>query len=97
MPMLLWINVPICVAGGARFFDPDRSWALHEYESQKNWWDTGAAFLDDIRRLKPQCHGKVMNRETMLSLMVHYGGGSWYKNDIEAQKKWLEEHADLWK
>ena len=97
VPMLLWINVPMCVAGGARFFDPDRAWALHEYESRKNWWDTGAAFLDDIRRLKPQCHGKVMNREMIKGAMEHYGGGSWHKNDLEMQQRWLNEHADLWK
>ena len=97
VPMLLWINVPMCVAGGARFFDPDRAWALHEYESRKNWWDTGAAFLDDIKRLKPQCHGKAMSREMIKGAMEHYGGASWYKNDLEMQQRWLNEHADLWK
>ena len=97
VPMLLWINVPMCVAGGARFFDPDRAWALHEYESRKNWWDTGAAFLDDIKRLKPQCHGKAMSREMIKGAMEHYGGASWHKNDLEMQQRWLNEHADLWK
>ena len=86
----------MCVAGGARFFDPDRAWALHEYESRKNWWDTGAAFLDDIRRLKPQCHGKAMSREMIKGAIEHYGGGSWVKNDLEMQLKWLNEHKDMW-
>ena len=47
LPMLLWINVPMCVAGGAMFFDPDRAWALHDFFDDRNYWDTGAAFLDD--------------------------------------------------
>lgn len=97
VPMLLWINVPMCVAGGARFFDPDRSWALHEYHSRKNWWDTGAAFLDDIRRLKPQCHGKAISKEIMKEHMEHMGGGSWRQNNLETQMQWLNEHEDLWK
>ena len=97
VPMLLWINVPMCVAGGARFFDPDRAWALHKgWDDPRNFWDTGAAFLDDIKRLKPQCHGKTISREMILSLMEHYGAGSWEKNDLDLQKNWLEEHKDLW-
>ena len=97
VPMLLWINVPMCVAGGARFFDPDRAWALHTgWEDPRNFWDTGAAFLDDIRRLKPQCHGKAISRDTILSLMEHYGAGSWERNDLEKQWGWLNEHRDLW-
>ena len=97
VPMLLWINVPMCVKGGARFFDPDRSWALHDFYSPKNWWDTGAAFFDDIRRLKPQCHGRAMSRAEIDSTIEHFGGGSWRQNDIEIQQRWLNEHADLWK
>lgn len=96
VPMLCWINVPMCVAGGARYFDPDRAWALHQGEDHRNWWDTGAAFLDDIKRLKPQCHGKAISREQILSMIVHYGAGSWQKNDFETQTRWLNEHKDLW-
>jgi len=95
-PMLLWINVPMCVAGGARFFDPDRAWALHQDHDRRNFWDTGAAFLDDIKRLKPQCHGKAIAREHLFSMMEHYGSGSWKKNGTEAHQKWLDEHRDLW-
>ena len=97
VPMLLWINVPMCVAGGARFFDPDRSWALHKHGDVRNFWDTGAAFLDDIKRLKPQCHGKAITREKVLSMMEHLGGGSWRNNNIEAHQKFLMQHADRWK
>ena len=94
--MLLWINVPMCVAGGARFFDPNRAWALHQDYDDRNFWDTGAAFLDDIKRLKPQCHGKRIDKATIQSMIVHLGGGSWRRNDLEGQKKWLEEHRELW-
>lgn len=97
VPMVLWINVPMCVAGGARFFDPERSWALHEYYSRKNWWDTGGAFLDDIKRLKPQCHGKALSRQQLESIIEHFGGGSWRKNDLSLQQQWLDKHAGLWK
>lgn len=93
-PLLLWINVPKCVAGGAKFFDPDRAWALHRgTRDHRNFWDTGAAFINDIRRLKPQCHGLGID---IRPLMVHYGSGSWVRNDIKMQAKWLEENKDLW-
>ena len=93
-PMLLYINVPMCVAGGARFFDPDRSWALHDgAHNIKNGWDTGASFLDDVKRLKPQCHGKNVD---IHPLIVHLGSGSWAKGDIDKQMGWLEKHKDLW-
>lgn len=93
-PMLLYINVPMCVAGGARFFDPNRAWALHQgMGDPRNFWDTGAAFLDDIRRLKPQCHGK---RIDIRPLIEHYGSGSWFKNDMSAQRAWLNQYRDLW-
>lgn len=97
VPMLLWINVPMCKEGGARFFDPNRSWGLHKgYSDKRNFWDTGAAFLDDIRRLKPQCHGKSITRDRILSIITHFGGGSWHKNDIKLQAEWLDKYRDLW-
>ena len=92
MPMLLWINVPLCKAGGARFYDPERSWALNK----GNRFDTGAAFLDDIKRLKPKCHGKAISREMILRMIVHYKQGSWGRSNIKQQAKWLSDHADLW-
>ena len=96
-PMLCWINVPMCVAGGARYFDPDRAWALHKgHGDRRNFWDTGGAFLDDIKRLKPQCHGKAISRDKILSVMVHYGNGSWAKNDARQQVEWLMKHQALW-
>ena len=95
-PLLLWINVPMCVAGGAVFFDPNRAWALHKGSDKRNYWDTGAALLDDIKRLKPQCHGVAMSRGMLMDYMVHLGSGSWSKNDPTIHQRWLEEHKELW-
>lgn len=94
-PMLLWIGSKLCKEGGAVFFDPDRSWALNPggFGNKKNGWDTGAAFLNDIKRLKPQCHGK---RIDIRPLMFHFGSGSWFKNDTGRHQQWLQEHRDLW-
>ena len=94
-PMLLWIGAKMCKDGGAVFFDPERAWALHKggFGNPKNGWDTGAAFLNDIKRLKPQCHGK---RIDIRPLMFHFGSGSWFKNDAGRQQQWLHEHRDLW-
>lgn len=94
-PMLLWINSKMCREGGAVFFDPERSWALHggNFENPKNGWDTGAALLQDIRTKKPQCHGKSID---IRPYIYHFGSGSWYKNDAGRQQQWLNEHRDLW-
>lgn len=94
LPMLLWINVPKCVAGGARFFDPERSWALHHGRSPHNFWDTGAVLYDDIRRLKPQCTGRNID---IRPLALHYGSGSWARNDTQQQIAWINQHEKLWK
>lgn len=94
LPMLLWINVPLCRAGGAVFFDPNRAWALHKgIMDKRNCWDTGAALLDDIKSLKPQCHGKIVD---IRPLVEHYGAGSWKNNDIKQQQDWLEKNRNLW-
>lgn len=94
LPMILWINVPLCVAGGAKFFNPDKAWALHRGASDKrNFWDTGAGLLHDIRTKKPQCHGK---RVDIRHLIFHYGNGSWQRNDLAMQTKWLKEHKECW-
>lgn len=98
VPMLLYINTPLCRAGGARFFDPERSFALQGggMDNRNNWYDSGASFLEDIKTLKPACHGKVLRRDIYVSLFLHYGSGSWRKNDLTAQMAWLERNRHLW-
>ncbi len=95
LPLLCWINVPMCVAGGATYYDPNRCWMLQKgLDTPGNWYDTGAAFLEDIITLKPQCHGLAID---IRPLMVHYNSASWLNNDLEKQKQWLEAHGNLWK
>lgn len=94
VPFLLWINVPMCIKGGARFFDPTRTWALHKgFYNNMNKWDTGAAFLEDIRKKKPLCHGR---RVDINEYVIHMGGASYRNNNPEAHQQWLEKHRDLW-
>lgn len=94
MPLLCWINVPLCEKGGARYYDSERCWQLYpEEEDKRNWYDTGASFLEDIRTLKPQCHGKAID---IRPLMVHYQSGSWMRNSESNQKAWLDIYRNLW-
>lgn len=95
LPWLCYLNVPLLVANGARYFDPMRAWNLQPGEDNPgNWWDTGACVLDDIRKTKPQlvcrCYAGLD------SCYLHYNGGSWRSNDTINQWKWLELHKDLW-
>ena len=96
VPMLCWINVPMCLNGGATYFDPTRTWGLLPggKANRNNWYDTGAAFLEDIKTKKPQCHGK---RIDIRPLMEHLQSGSWNNSDRKVQDGWLEKHADLWR
>lgn len=95
LPWLCYLNVPLLVENGARYFDPQRAWNLQKGEDNPgNWWDTGACVLDDIRKTKPQlvcrCYAELDN------YWLHYHGGSWREKDIENQKAWLQQHRDLW-
>lgn len=96
VPMVLWINVPLCTAGGARFFDPARAWALSAggNSNPRNWYDTGASFYEDIRTKKPACRGMGID---IRPLMVHYQGASWRKVLLQSQLSWLHSFAKYWK
>lgn len=96
VPMLLWINAPLCRERGAKFFDPTRCFALMggDYYAKENWYDTGASFLEDIRSHKNGLCGK---RIDIRPLMLHYQGGSWRRSDITTQMAWLDANAPLWK
>ena len=95
LPWLCYLNVPLLVKNGARYFDPMRAWNLQPGENNPgNWWDTGACVLDDIRKTKPElvcrCYANLDN------YYIHYHGGSWRQADVENQKAWLEKHRALW-
>lgn len=95
VPMLCYINVPMCRALGIRYFDPERSWMLFPgMNNRKNWYDTGASFLEDIRK---QPRGQRGLRIDIRPLMEHYKCGSWMRNDLSMQQAWLEKNGSLWK
>ena len=95
MPLLCWINVPMCREIGLRYYDPERCWMLRKGMGDKrNWYDTGASFMEDIRRKLPR--GERGLRVDIRPLMEHYKCGSWQRGDLNQQKAWLEKHKDLW-
>jgi len=92
--MLCYINVPLCKKCGIKYFDPERSWMLYaSLDDKRNWYDTGASFLEDVKSHKNGAHGK---RIDIRPLMEHYKCGSWRRNDQEQHKEWLLEHWKLW-
>lgn len=94
-PMLLYINAPLCRERGARMYDPARCYALSAggRSTRANWYDTGAALLEDIRSHRNDLCGR---RIDIRPLMIHYGAGSWHKTNRAAQLDWLEAHRLLW-
>lgn len=96
LPFLCFINVPMCINGGARYFDPTRTWGLLPggKDNRNNFYDTGAVFLEDIQTKKPQCHGK---RIDIRPLMEHLFSGSWLKSSPETHRRWLRQYEKLWK
>ena len=94
VPMLCFINVPMCKQLGMRYYDPERCWMLKRgMGTRANWYDTGASFMEDIRK---QPVGQRGMRIDIRPLMEHYKCGSWQRGDINQQKAWLEEHKNLW-
>lgn len=96
LPFLCYLNVPLLTANGARYFDPKRCWALQPggKTNPNNWYDTGAALLEDIIKTKPQLVARLY--PSLDHHFVHYTGGSWRQNDIEHQKEWLEQNRAIW-
>jgi len=95
VPMLCYINVPLCRKCGLTYFDPKRSWMIHssDLQDKRNWYDTGASFYEDIHNHKNGAHGK---RVDIRPLMEHYKRGSWWGNCKGDHLKWLELHKKLW-
>ena len=95
LPMLCWMNVPMLKREGARYFDPERTYGLLPggRQNRNNWYDTGAALLEDILKARP----RLIGRHIDIRLFVeHYGSGSWQNNDLGAQQSWLNNHRALW-
>ena len=93
-PMLCYMNVPLLVKHGARYFDPARTYGLLAggRENRNNWYDTGAVLFEDVKNTKPWLKGKHVD---IRELVEHYASGSWRRNDPEEQKRWVEAHRHL--
>ena len=90
LPFLCYINAPECRRLGIHYFDPSRTWGLNSGTTEReNWYDTGASFLEDIRR----CEGATFKRVVISYLMIHLGGASYVRTrDIP---EWLYAHRNL--
>ena len=95
VPMVCYINVPMCKECGLTYFDPERCWMIHSprMDDRNNWYDTGASFYEDIHNHKGGAHGK---RIDIRPLIEHYKKGSWQRNGGN-HKKWLQQYWKLWK
>lgn len=90
VPILCYINVPMCRACGIQYWDENRSWQLHG-KTRNSWYDTGASFLEDVRSHKNGAHGKCID---IRPLMIHLRSGSWI-NEANG-KDWLQQNRALW-
>ena len=97
LPYVCYLNVPLLTEHGVGYFDPERCWGLQAggTKNRRNLYDTGASLLEDITKTKPALWWR--NWKELEGMYVHYGAASYHRNDAEAQKAWLEEHAELWK
>ena len=96
LPFLCYMNVPLLVENGAKYYDPERCWALQPggMQNPNNWYDTGASLLEDIIKTKPQLSARLY--ANLDKYYVHYTGGSWRGNDLKAQADWLKTYQSLW-
>jgi hypothetical protein len=95
VPMLCYINVPLCRKHRLTYFDPVRNWMLHSQSmaDRLNWYDTGCSFYEDIHNHKNGAHGR---RIDIRPLMEHFKKGSWQRTGIKEQAAWLQQHKKLW-
>ena len=94
MPMLCWMNVPMLTKCGARYFDPERSWMLWPEENdRRNWYDTGACLLEDVKSHMNGLCGKHIDIRPMI---VHRQAGSWQKHNLSTEQ-WLKMNENLWR
>lgn len=96
VPLLCYIGVKKCKECGVRYFDPDRTFALHKggEANTENWYDTGSSFLYEIRSHKNGACGKSID---IRELMYHLGSASWRNTGLKSQLDWLEIYANCWK
>ena len=95
LPMLCYFNVPLIREHGLKYHDPSRSFGLQkDPKCRGNWYDTGASFLEDIRRnpdVKALLYSHLQRR------YEHYRHASWQEGEgPDRQREWLEKYKGLW-
>ena len=95
LPMLCWYNVPMLMREGAKIFDPKRCYGIAGggRQNKYNWYDTGAALLEDILKKRPRLKGLHID---IRNHVEHYENGSWRKNSPFDMARWLRQHEALW-
>lgn len=91
-PMLCFINAPECRRLGIHYYDGMRCWGIMTGTEKGCWYDTGAAFLEDIKRTD----GATLRQVDIRERMEHMWSGSWREKDKETEA-WLNMHESLWK
>ena len=91
-PMLCFINAPECRRLGIHYYDGTRCWGISGGGKNSCWYDTGAAFLEDIKRTE----GATLRQVDIRNVMEHMWSGSWREKDKETEA-WLNKHESLWK
>lgn len=87
LPFLCWINVPLCRRLGVSYFDAERCWMLHSDSILRSWYDTGASFLEDCKRV-----GAPARYLRLGDYILHFKGGSWTG---KSAGQWLEQNRRL--
>lgn len=86
LPFLCWINVPMCIKHGIRYFDEDKNFKLNKNETR---YDTGGSFLYFCR--DKELPSKEIDIDEYI---LHFGNGSWMKQSIF--QEWLDKHKELY-
>ena len=90
LPFLCYINVPMCMENGVRYFNSEWMWHLTAKDPNK-WYDTGAWFY------KACLEKNLPSREIKVSDYIeHFNHGSHITLN-EGLDEWLERYKDLWK
>ena len=92
-PMLCWINAPECRRLGIHYYDGSRCWGINSDHPHGTWYDTGSAFLEDIRANK---EATLRTFTDATERYEHLWSGSWNKDKEKEWQRWLNEHAGLW-
>ena len=101
VPFLCYINPRKCREAGVQYYDPNRCWMLKgDRNDRNNWYDTGASFIEDIKRNKPRSRGIKLSRDFFLSMIEHLGAGSWKddsrRDGMTTATEWLLKNRQLW-